>query len=79
MTHDTSIQYHGSPPVPVAIVAFVELEQALVGNLPYSVLADDIGAFFGDCGVTDVYLVKDRDTGDLKVSEHQTRTGIDRV
>lgn len=41
--------------------------QALVGNLPYSVRDDDIADFFQACGVTDIHLVKDRETGDLKV------------
>ncbi|CAM9292899.1 unnamed protein product, partial [Sphacelaria rigidula] len=38
--------------------------QALVGNLPYSANEDDIAHFFEQCGVTDIYLVRDRDTGD---------------
>lgn len=52
-----------------AIVALRELEQALVGNVPYTFQEQDIGEFFHQCGVTDVYLVKDRDTGDMKVNE----------
>lgn len=41
--------------------------QALVGNLPYSANEDDIAHFFEQCGVTDIYLVRDRDTGDPRV------------
>lgn len=46
--------------------------QALVGNLPYSVHENDIGDYFQQCDVTDIFLVKDRETGDLKVSNQRT-------
>ncbi|CAM9172750.1 unnamed protein product, partial [Discosporangium mesarthrocarpum] len=40
--------------------------KARVGNLPYSIREDDLAGFFEDCDVTDIYLVRDRATGDLK-------------
>lgn len=39
-----------------------------MGNLPYSVHDQDIYEFFFDCDVVDIYLVKDRETGDMKVN-----------
>lgn len=42
-------------------------QQALVGNLPYSVRDNEIAEVFSQCGVEDVFLVKDRNTGDPKV------------
>lgn len=43
-------------------------DQALVGNLPYSIQDVDVANFFSDCGhVTDIYLVRDRETGDMRV------------
>ncbi|CAN0589476.1 unnamed protein product, partial [Ectocarpus sp. 12 AP-2014] len=41
-------------------------QQALVGNLPYSAHENDIADFFHQCQVDDVYLVKDRTTGQAK-------------
>ena len=46
---------------------FLPSNQALVGNLPYRIRDQDIMEFFHECGVTDIYLVKDRETGDMKV------------
>lgn len=43
--------------------------QALVGNLPYSAREDDVADFFHQCTVTDIYLVKDRETGNPKVRQ----------
>jgi RNA recognition motif-containing protein len=38
-----------------------------VGNLPYDVTEDDLRTMFAQAGtVTDIYLVKDRDTGSSK-------------
>lgn len=44
-------------------------QQALVGNLPYSVYENQIADLFAPCGgVDDIYLVRDRETGDPKVT-----------
>lgn len=38
-----------------------------IGNLSYSVSEDEIKEFFGDCGdITDLVLIKDRETGRSK-------------
>lgn len=38
-----------------------------MGNLPYSADENDIADLFVECGVQDIYIVKDRETGDRKV------------
>lgn len=51
--------------------------KALVGNLPYSVGENDIDSFFSQCGgVDDIFLVKDRETGDPKVREERRRLKV---
>lgn len=47
-----------------------------MGNLPFTVQNQDISEFFYECGVTDIYLVKDRETGDLKVNECRLGIGV---
>ncbi|CAM9741348.1 unnamed protein product, partial [Hapterophycus canaliculatus] len=41
-------------------------QQALLGNLPYTALENEIGEVFSQCGVEEVFLVKDRNTGNPK-------------
>ena len=57
---------------PMPSLRFVNLEQALVGNLPYSIQENHIAEFFYDCGVTDIFLVRDRETGEMKVKKTNT-------
>jgi len=48
-----------------------------VGNLPYSVSENEIDDFFSQCGgLDDIFLVKDRDTGDPKVREETDRLSL---
>lgn len=61
----------------VCFAATQHNQQALVGNLPYSVGENEIDNFFSQCGgVDDIFLVKDRETGDPKVREESGRLKV---